>query len=88
MHYLFLLINIYYHIIVILDLIIFTGLILYDMKTIQRIYEECLPEELESQAMKGALLLYLDFINVFLDILILLSEFFSHYHRLCFLHLL
>ena len=71
---LFMNVPIYYHIIVILDLIIFTGLILYDMKTIQRIYEECLPEELESQAMKGALLLYLDFINVFLDILMLIAD--------------
>ena len=65
---------IYYHIIVILDLIIFTGLILYDMKKIQTIYEECLPEELESRAMMGAFLLYLDFINVFLDILMLIAD--------------
>ncbi len=52
----------------IISLIIFIGFIAYDVQKIKRMYESnVLPEE--NLAIIGALELYLDFINVFLDLL-------------------
>ena len=55
-------------IITIVSLIVFIGFIAYDVQKIKRMYEyNALPEE--NLAIIGALELYLDFINIFLDLL-------------------
>lgn len=63
-----------YYIVTLVDLIIFTGLTLYDMKKMQRLYEHNPSEKLEGIALICALELYLDFINIFIDILRLISD--------------
>lgn len=64
-----------YYGIIILDLILFTGITLYDMKKIKIGYQEASEEQLEGMAMMCALNLYLDFVNIFIDILSLISDF-------------
>lgn len=63
-----------YYGIIFLDLVLFTGITLYDLKKIRISYEEASGEQLEGVAMMCALNLYLDFINIFIDILSLISD--------------
>ncbi len=63
-----------YYIIVLIDLGVFTGLTLYDLKNISTMYQQSLEEQREGLALICALELYLDFVNIFLDILMLISD--------------
>jgi len=64
-----------YYGIVFIDLALFTGITLYDMQKIKTYYMESSIEALPSMAMMSALEIYLDFINIFLDIVMLLDDF-------------
>lgn len=63
-----------YYGIIFLDLAIFTGITLYDMKNISTMYQMSSPESLEGIAMICAVELYLDFVNIFIDILMLIMD--------------
>ncbi len=63
-----------YYIVVIVDLAVFTGLTLYDLKKVRRIYDTMTYEQIETMALLCALELYLDFINIFLDIVMLIAD--------------
>lgn len=63
-----------YYIVVLVDIVLFSGLTLYDMKKMRITYDECEQDYLESAALLSALNLYLDFINIFIDILILIAD--------------
>ena len=63
-----------YYIVVLIDLAVFTGLTLYDLKKVRRVYESMTYEQTETMALLCALELYLDFINIFLDIVMLIAD--------------
>ena len=63
-----------YYLVVFLDLAVFTGLTLYDFKHIEYAYEVAPQEALHGMALLCALQLYMDFINIFIDILMLVSD--------------
>ena len=63
-----------YYIIVFLDLLIFTGITLYDFKMISTMYEQSSEEYQEGLILFCAFELYLDFVNIFIDILMLISD--------------
>lgn len=63
-----------YYIVVFVDLAVFTGLTLYDLKKVRRIYDSMTYEQTEAMALLCALELYLDFINIFLDIVMLIAD--------------
>lgn len=63
-----------YYIIVFLDLLIFTGITLYDFKMISTMYEQSLEEYQEGLILFCAFELYLDFVNIFIDILMLIMD--------------
>lgn len=59
----------------ILAVIIFTGLTAYDTQRIKEIYHEAdSQEDAERKAVNGALMLYLDFMNLFINLLRLLGD--------------
>lgn len=63
-----------YYLFVTLDLVLFTGLTLYDMKRVDRAYHTVSNDQMEVAAMYCAMELYLDFINIFIDILSLIAD--------------
>lgn len=63
-----------YYIIVFLDLLIFTGITLYDFKMISTMYEQSSEEYQEVLILFCAFELYLDFVNIFIDILMLIMD--------------
>lgn len=63
-----------YYIIVFLDLLIFTGITLYDFKMISTMYEQSSEEYPEGLILCCAFELYLDFVNIFIDILMLIMD--------------
>ena len=63
-----------YYIIVLIDLAVFTGITLYDLKKISTAYHQSLENQREGLALMCALNLYLDFVNIFIDILMLISD--------------
>lgn len=63
-----------YYIVVFVDLAVFTGLTLYDLKKVRRIYDSMTYEQTEAMALLCSLELYLDFINIFLDIVMLIAD--------------
>lgn len=63
-----------YYIIVFLDLLIFTGITLYDFKMILTMYEQSSEEYQEGLILFCAFELYLDFVNIFIDILMLIMD--------------
>ena len=63
-----------YYLVVFLDLAVFTGLTLYDFKHIEYAYEFAPQEALQGVALLCALQLYMNFINIFIDILMLVSD--------------
>ena len=63
-----------YYIIVFLDLLIFTGITLYDFKMISTMYEQSSEEYQEGLILFCASELYLDFVNIFIDILMLIMD--------------
>lgn len=63
-----------YYIIVLIDLAVFTGITLYDLKKISTVYHQSLENQREGLALMYALNLYLDFVNIFIDILMLISD--------------
>lgn len=63
-----------YYIIVFLDLLIFTGITLYDFKMISTMYEQSSEEYPEGLILFCAFELYLDFVNIFIDILMLIMD--------------
>lgn len=63
-----------YYIIIFLDLLIFTGITLYDFKMISTMYEQSSEEYPEGLILFCAFELYLDFVNIFIDILMLIMD--------------
>lgn len=63
-----------YYGIVLIDLILFTGITLYDMKKVKEYYLATTEEALPSIAMLCALEIYLDFIDIFIDIVMLIDD--------------
>ena len=63
-----------YYLVVFLDLAVFTGLTLHDFKSIEYAYEIVPQEALQGMALLCALQLYMDFINILIDILMLVSD--------------
>ena len=63
-----------YYIILFLDLLIFTGITLYDFKMISTMYEQSSEEYQERLILFCAFELYLDFVNIFIDILMLIMD--------------
>lgn len=63
-----------YYVIIFLDLIIFSGITLYDLQKAKIMYEEAEYHEVESAALLSALELYLDFVNIFIDILSVIAD--------------
>lgn len=63
-----------YYTIIFIDLAVFTGLTLYDLKKISIVYQQSSFEQRDGLALMCALELYLDFVNIFLDILMLISD--------------
>ena len=63
-----------YYIIVFLDLLIFTGITLYDFKMISTMYEQSSEEYQEGLILFCAFELYLYFVNIFIDILMLIMD--------------
>ncbi|WP_129737637.1 Bax inhibitor-1 family protein [Massilimicrobiota timonensis] len=63
-----------YYIIVFLDLLIFTGITLYDFKMISTMYEQSSEEYQERLILFCAFEMYLDFVNIFIDILMLIMD--------------
>jgi len=57
-----------------LAVLIFTGLTAYDTQDIKNQYEQTSGEEREKAGVVGALMLYLDFINIFVNLLQLIGE--------------
>lgn len=63
-----------YYIIIFIDLALFTGITLYDIQKIRILYHEVTNETVECFALISALILYLDFINIFIDILMIIAD--------------
>lgn len=63
-----------YYIIIFLDLLIFTGITLYDFKMISTMYEQSSEEYQEGLILFCAFEPYLDFVNIFIDILMLIMD--------------
>jgi FtsH-binding integral membrane protein len=57
-----------------IGVLIFTLLTAYDMQTIKETYYESYGDEREKAGVVGALNLYMDFINIFINLLQLLGE--------------
>lgn len=74
------LINLFVHssmattVISMLSVVIFAGLTAYDVQQLQVIYDSCEGEDRERMGIFGALALYLDFINIFLNLLQLFGD--------------
>lgn len=63
-----------YYLVVILDLAVFTGLTLYDFKNIEHSYNSTPSEALNGITLMCALQLYMDFVNILIDILMLVND--------------
>lgn len=63
-----------YYAIVTIDLVLFTFITLYDMKKVRYAYDYSSDEYLEGASLICALQLYMDFVNIFIDILILIND--------------
>ena len=63
-----------YYFILFLHLLIFTGITLYDFKMISTMYEQSSEEYQERLILFCAFELYLDFVNIFIDILMLIMD--------------
>lgn len=63
-----------YYTVILIDLAVFTGLTLYDLKKISIVYQQSSFEQRDGLALMCALELYLDFVNIFIDILMLISD--------------
>ncbi|MEG0275845.1 MAG: Bax inhibitor-1 family protein [Coprobacillus sp.] len=63
-----------FYIIILIDLFVFIGITLYDIQQIEVLYNKASHETIETFAMIGALTLYMDFIDIFIDILIIISD--------------
>ncbi len=63
-----------YYAVVLIDLVVFSGLTIYDMKKAKKLYEESDIYNVEGNALLCALELYLDFINIFIDIVMLVAD--------------
>lgn len=63
-----------YYIIVFLDLVLFSGITMHDLKRMEVVYQNIEENQLESAAMLSAIELYIDFINIFIDIIILIFD--------------
>ena len=57
-----------------LAVLIFTGLTAYDTQQIKQTYDDTFGEEREKSGVIGALMLYMDFINIFINLLQLLGD--------------
>lgn len=74
------LINLFVHssmattVISMLSVVIFAGLTAYDVQQLQAIYDNSYGEDRERMGIMGALSLYLDFINIFLNLLRLFGD--------------
>lgn len=64
-----------YMIFIVVDLVLFTGITLYDLKQIRQQYESSTIETQNIYSLNCAFNLYLDFINIFYDIVLLISDF-------------
>lgn len=64
-----------YMALIVLDMVIFTGITLHDLKRINVCYQEVSVETEDVIVLECAFNLYLDFINIFYDILMILSDF-------------
>ena len=63
-----------YYLVIFLDLAVFTGLTLYDFKNIEYTYNEAPAEYLKGVSLLCALQLYMDFVNILIDILMLVND--------------
>lgn len=63
-----------YYATILIDLLVFSGLTIYDFKMTRKLYEESHDANVECNALLCALQLYLDFINIFLDIIMLVAD--------------
>ncbi|MEG0365369.1 MAG: Bax inhibitor-1/YccA family protein [Coprobacillus sp.] len=63
-----------FYIVIFIDLALFVGITLYDIQQIEVMYNEATDSTVESFAMIGALNLYMDFINIFIDILLIIAD--------------
>lgn len=63
-----------YYATILIDLVVFSGLTIYDFKMTRQLYEESHDDNIECNALLCALQLYLDFINIFLDIVMLVAD--------------
>lgn len=63
-----------YYVIVFLDLVLFSGITMYDLKKMEIVYQHIDENRIESAAMLSAIELYIDFINIFIDIIILIFD--------------
>lgn len=66
--------SVMYYTIIFLDLIIFSGITLYDLQKAKIMYKEVAYDEVESVALLSALELYLDFVNIFIDIISVIAD--------------
>lgn len=57
-----------------LAVLIFTGLTAYDTQQIKQTYDDTFGEEREKSGVIGALMLYMDFINIFINLLQLIGD--------------
>jgi FtsH-binding integral membrane protein len=57
-----------------LEVLIFTGLTAYDTQQIKQMYDETEGEEQKKAGVIGALMLYLNFINIFINLLQILGD--------------
>lgn len=60
--------------IIFIDLVMFTGITLYDLQKLEEHYHQSTDEMIEGVALISALCLYMDFINIFIDILIIVED--------------
>lgn len=63
-----------YYLLTLASLIIFTGLTIFDMKMVKTYYLKVDEQQLESMSILCALQFYLDFVNIFIDILRLMND--------------
>lgn len=63
-----------YYAIIFLDLVLFSGITMYDLKKMKIVYQHIDENQIESAAMLSAVELYIDFINIFIDAIILIFD--------------
>jgi FtsH-binding integral membrane protein len=66
--------SVFAFVISILAVLVFTGLTAYDTQQIKQTYDDAEGDEREKAGVIGALMLYLDFINIFVHMLQLLGD--------------